>query len=135
MRWCTKSNLETNKCDEMKDPMERLASDNSMNITFTCVQGTSAANCMEKIKNGQADLITLDGGEINTAGNLKQFILLLNCAEYCQILKPGNIPQDCMSRTILLLFKIFVLITKDYKAVLLQKSCMESYKISHRVIR
>ena len=97
MRWCTKSNLETAKCNATKAPMEQLASANSLSIIFSCVQGTSAANCVDKIKKREADLITLDGGEIYTAGNLKQFILLLNRAEYRLILTPGNILQDCMS--------------------------------------
>ena len=70
MRWCTKSGKENDKCNAMKAPMEQLASDYNMSITFSCLQDTSAANCMGKIKSGQADLITLDGGEINTAGNL-----------------------------------------------------------------
>ena len=117
MKWCTKSDKEQTKCNAMKAAMEQLASANNMNITFSCVQDTSAANCMVKIKNGDADLITLDGGEINTAGNLKQFILLLNRVEYRLILTPGNILQDCMSWTILWLFNIFALLKKG-----LQKS-------------
>ena len=39
-----------------------------MNVTFSCVRGTNADNCMMKIKDGSADLITLDGGDIKTAG-------------------------------------------------------------------
>ena len=130
MKWCTKSDKEQTKCNAMKAAMEQLASANNMNITFSCVQDTSAANCMVKIKNGDADLITLDGGEINTAGNLKQFILLLNRVEYRLILTPGNILQDCMSWTILWLFNIFVLFKKDYKAVLLQKSWRWSFFVT-----
>lgn len=39
-----------------------------MTLEPKCVQGSNAIDCMEKIKNGEADLITLDGGEIYVAG-------------------------------------------------------------------
>ena len=39
-----------------------------------CVQAANAIECMKKIQNGDADLITLDGGEIYTAGNTEKII-------------------------------------------------------------
>lgn len=38
------------------------------NVKPSCVQGSDADVCMKKIKNGNAALITLDGGEIYRAG-------------------------------------------------------------------
>ena len=37
-------------------------------INFTCVEASDAVACMKKIEDGDADLITLDGGEILIAG-------------------------------------------------------------------
>ena len=69
MRWCTISAEETSKCNDFKTVIATLASLASLPaVTFSCVQGSNAVDCMEKIQSGQADLITLDGGEILAAG-------------------------------------------------------------------
>ena len=69
MRWCTISDKETFKCNDFKTAIATLASQaNLPNVSFSCVQGSNAVDCMAKIQSGQADLITLDGGEILTAG-------------------------------------------------------------------
>ena len=69
MRWCTISAKETEKCNDFKTVIPTLATQASLpNITFSCVQGSNAVDCMKKIQSGLADLITLDGGEILTAG-------------------------------------------------------------------
>ena len=64
MRWCTISAKETEKCDDFKTVIATLDSQ----ANFSCVQGLKATDCMKKIQSGLADLITLDGGEILTAG-------------------------------------------------------------------
>ena len=69
MRWCTTSTNEKSKCDAFKAPLEALAGPLSLTVTFSCVEGKDAVDCMQKIQKGEADLITLDGGEINLAGN------------------------------------------------------------------
>jgi len=69
MRWCTTSANEKTKCDAFKPEIEKLAPGVSLSVTFSCVQGKDAVDCMQKIQKGEADLITLDGGEINLAGN------------------------------------------------------------------
>ena len=68
MRWCTISAEETAKCDAFKAVIERLATQANLTVTFSCVQESKATDCMGKIQSGQADLITLDGGEILIAG-------------------------------------------------------------------
>ena len=69
MRWCTISDKETLKCQDFKTVIATLASEASLpNVSFSCVQESNAADCMAKIQSGQADIITLDGGEIHTAG-------------------------------------------------------------------
>ena len=69
MRWCTISVEETSKCNDFKTVIAILASQASLPaVTFSCVQGGNAVDCMAKIQSGQADLITLDGGEILAAG-------------------------------------------------------------------
>ena len=66
MRWCTVSDKEQQKCNQFKTVLNKLGNDS--NVIASCVQDDSAINCMKKIKNGEADLITLDGGEIYRAG-------------------------------------------------------------------
>ena len=66
MRWCTVSDKEQQKCNQFKTVLNNLGNDS--NVIASCVQDDSAINCMKKIKNGEADLITLDGGEIYRAG-------------------------------------------------------------------
>ena len=68
MRWCVLSHQEYAKCMDMKNAVDKVAKKLSMNVTFSCVNGTSAGDCMTKIKAGSADLVTLDGGDIKTAG-------------------------------------------------------------------
>ena len=69
MRWCTISDKETLKCNAFTNVIARLATQASLPaVTFSCVRGTNAVDCMAKIQNGQADAITLDGGEILIAG-------------------------------------------------------------------
>lgn len=69
MRWCTISAAETSKCNDFKRAINIVALKGKLSVDFSCVQGSKALDCMEKIKSGKADLITLDGGEIFTAGN------------------------------------------------------------------
>ena len=64
MRWCTTSDAEQNKCNEFKEVLKKIDND----TTPGCVQATTAVECMNKIDKGQADLITLDGGDIYKAG-------------------------------------------------------------------
>lgn len=69
MRWCTISAKETEKCNDFKTVIPTLATQAGLSgVTFSCVQGSNALDCMKKIQSGQAEVITLDGGEILTAG-------------------------------------------------------------------
>ena len=68
MRWCTISNEEQSKCNDFKVVLEKI--DNTS--VPECVQAENAVTCMEKIKNGSADLITLDGGDIYKAGKAQK---------------------------------------------------------------
>ena len=68
MRWCVLGGKEYAKCMEMKNAVDKVAEKRNMNVAFSCVNGTSAEDCMMKIKAGSADLVNLDGGEIKTAG-------------------------------------------------------------------
>ncbi|CAL8319625.1 unnamed protein product [Arctogadus glacialis] len=58
VRWCVTSPPEKQKCDAlvMSAPV------------FACVLRTDANDCIKAIKDGVADAVTLDGGEIYTAG-------------------------------------------------------------------
>ncbi|XP_014775497.1 melanotransferrin isoform X2 [Octopus bimaculoides] len=46
-------------------------------VDITCVQGSNASDCLEKIENNLADITSLDGGNIYKAGkcyNLKPIV-------------------------------------------------------------
>ena len=64
MRWCTTSNEEQSKCSDFKAVLTKI--DNTTRPE--CVKAKNAVECMKKIKKGEADLITLDGGDVYKAG-------------------------------------------------------------------
>ncbi|XP_067032993.1 serotransferrin-like isoform X2 [Acropora muricata] len=69
MRWCVLSDKENAKCMRMKYPVYYHAAGKvGVTVDFSCVPGINAEDCMMKIKAGSADLVTLDGGDIKTAG-------------------------------------------------------------------
>ena len=68
MRWCTIKALEQQKCQYFVYALNNVSSELNITLQASCVQGSNAIDCMQKIKDGQADLITLDGGEIYEAG-------------------------------------------------------------------
>ena len=90
MRWCTISAQETSKCEDFKLAINKVASTENLSVNFSCVQGSKAVDCMGKIKSGKADLITLDGGEIFTAGNQTLLENLPEIFSYLSIVIRGD---------------------------------------------
>ncbi|XP_033118671.1 melanotransferrin-like [Anneissia japonica] len=62
--WCTVATNEQAKCEAMKTAFTKA----NLVPSLACVQGTDTFDCLSKIHTGAADLITLDGGDIYTAG-------------------------------------------------------------------
>ncbi|KAF7648976.1 hypothetical protein LDENG_00149340 [Lucifuga dentata] len=58
VRWCVISEAEFRKCSDLANHAP----------VFTCVNKTNIMDCITAIKDGEADAITLDGGDIYTAG-------------------------------------------------------------------
>ncbi|XP_026802007.2 serotransferrin-2 isoform X2 [Pangasianodon hypophthalmus] len=58
IRWCLKSEQEAQKCRQLASKSDLLS----------CVKREGSMECIKAIKKGEADAITLDGGEIYTAG-------------------------------------------------------------------
>uniref|UniRef100_A0A3B3SKD8 Serotransferrin n=1 Tax=Paramormyrops kingsleyae TaxID=1676925 RepID=A0A3B3SKD8_9TELE len=65
VKWCLKSAKEKKKCDDLAAKAE---------AKFACVLRSGTDECITAIKEGQADAITLDGGDIYKAG-LKNYDL------------------------------------------------------------
>jgi len=59
-KWCCKSNREYVKCQELAVKRKN----NKKVFDFNCVRGASTDDCIAKIKNGTADMIILDAGDI-----------------------------------------------------------------------
>lgn len=58
VRWCVKSDQELKKCHDLA----------AKEAQFSCVKRDGSFECIKAIKGGEADAITLDGGDIYTAG-------------------------------------------------------------------
>uniref|UniRef100_A0A669PN25 Ovotransferrin n=1 Tax=Phasianus colchicus TaxID=9054 RepID=A0A669PN25_PHACC len=64
VRWCTVSKQELSKCKDMSNAFAGAG----ILPPLECVEGESAANCTQMIKNYLADAVTLDGRWIYQAG-------------------------------------------------------------------
>lgn len=63
-RWCVVSRYEMAKCENM---IMAFAARN-LKPDLNCIMGSSVLDCMQKIRIGDADLITLDASDVYTAG-------------------------------------------------------------------
>ncbi|XP_031569160.1 melanotransferrin-like [Actinia tenebrosa] len=67
-RWCCIKD-EMNKCKEFKKAFPGIAQIAGVGqITPDCVSGDNKEDCMKKIKNNEADFVTLSGGDVLKAG-------------------------------------------------------------------
>ncbi|XP_044525429.1 melanotransferrin-like [Gracilinanus agilis] len=64
LRWCVLSTPEIQKCGDMAVALSRK----QLKPEIQCVSGESPQHCMEQIQAKEADVITLSGGNIYTAG-------------------------------------------------------------------
>ena len=65
---------ETAKCAEfIAYVVNMTAAQNSSlpDVAAECVNAATSEECIGKIKSGSADLVTLDGGDVYTAGKLR----------------------------------------------------------------
>ena len=61
---------EGTKCAQFIKYANMTARNKSRPVAVECVNASTHDECIEKIKSGDADLVTLDGGDIYAAGTL-----------------------------------------------------------------
>lgn len=76
-RWCALPK-EKAKCDDFMKHVNTTAQNMTLNVKASCVDGTDADDCMEKINKGEADLVTLDGGNTYSAGEKYDFRVIVS---------------------------------------------------------
>uniref|UniRef100_A0A3Q2GEA8 Serotransferrin n=1 Tax=Cyprinodon variegatus TaxID=28743 RepID=A0A3Q2GEA8_CYPVA len=76
MRWCTISDPEHRKCAELAKALVAVLPPAAVAAfaRLSCVQASSTADCIDKIKANRADIVALDAGEVYSA--VKQFDLV-----------------------------------------------------------
>ena len=59
------------KCEDFIKYVNMTAQNQSLEVAVECVITDTYEECIAKIKSGKADLVTLDGGDLYTAGKLR----------------------------------------------------------------
>ena len=59
-----------NKCAEFVKYVNATAQNLTLDVAASCVNGSTSDGCVAKIKNNEADLVTLDGGRVYYAGKI-----------------------------------------------------------------
>uniref|UniRef100_A0A1E1WVR2 Putative transferrin n=1 Tax=Tityus obscurus TaxID=1221240 RepID=A0A1E1WVR2_TITOB len=70
VRFCTTSEQGVNKCNDLN----KMTKSRRINAGVECVLEASVADCINAVKEGRADLITLDGGDVYRAGRYSNFV-------------------------------------------------------------
>ncbi|XP_051752841.1 saxiphilin-like [Ctenopharyngodon idella] len=81
MRWCTVSEPEQRKCAELAKALVAVLPPAAVTAfaRLSCVKAYGTADCINKIRDNKADLVTLDAGEVYSA--VKQFGLTVVAKE------------------------------------------------------
>lgn len=65
------------KCAEFIKYVNITAVNMNQTVTVECVTASTPEVCITKIKNNEADLVTLDGGDVYIAGKLRILALMI----------------------------------------------------------
>jgi len=68
---------EMRKCGEFIKYVNKTAVNMSLVVNVECVNASIPEDCIKKIKSNEADLVTLDGGEVYEAGKLRILVLMI----------------------------------------------------------
>ena len=63
------------KCEDFIKHVKMTAQNQSLDVK--CVNTSSHEKCIEKIKSKDADLVTLDGGDVYTAGKIRNLASMM----------------------------------------------------------
>ena len=63
------------KCEDFIKHVKMTAQNQSLDVK--CVNTSSHEKCIEKIKSKEADLVTLDGGDVYTAGKIRNLASMM----------------------------------------------------------
>lgn len=68
---------EMKKCEAFIKYVNITAVNKSLEVNVECVTASTPEDCITKIKNKNADLVTLDGGDVYIAGKLRILVLTI----------------------------------------------------------
>jgi len=102
MVWCTKSQAEQYKCQNLTVAIERdRALFDEVFLNLTCFMAYSADECIHHIDREKAHITTLDAGDVFTAGRYNSLIPIMQekleggFADYqsVAVIKKGSLPD------------------------------------------
>lgn len=65
------------KCEDFIKYVNMTAQNQGLDVAVECVNTSTHDKCIEKIKSNVADLVTLDGGDVYTAGKIRNLASMI----------------------------------------------------------
>ena len=65
------------KCKDFIKYANMIAQNQSLEVAIECVNANTHDECIKKIKSNDADLVTLDGGDVYKAGRIRILVAMI----------------------------------------------------------